>query len=585
MSKYEDSSFISLGLNSWIMNVLKELKYIDPLPVQSQCIPFLLKGHDVLGMAHTGSGKTIAFLLPLLQNINIKYDFVQGLIVTPTRELAIQIGQVCDSFVRFMNKINIAVLYGGQNYNIQFQSLKKNPHIIIGTPGRLLDHLTRGTVDISKLKTLIIDEADEMLRMGFIDDMKSIIKKTPSERQTALFSATLPESIRKISYNFMRNPKSVYINSYINSVCADIKQNYWLVRGISKYEALVRFLEVEDFDAAIIFVRTKYTTLQVSKMLEHSGFNSAALNGDMNQTDRDQTILRLRNGQLNILITTDVASRGLDIHRISLVINYDAPNNHDTYVHRIGRTGRAGRIGKSLLFIERQEYNLLRKIKFRVSCNITEIQYPKSNSIINQRLTKLTDKINNQMNSTDIGAYKSLLARIKPNQDLSTENLAAILLKMVQKDRPLVLSQDPILEKKVCNKKVFFTKKYFKQQRSRQKVYDNFFVCPQKSKPSIKDMNVNVDSYRISIGRNDGVKIQHLVSAISSKINNHFFNINNIKLFSFYSIVEISKKKITGYNSIPKLFHVHILDKLVKIKFLGCVSNHKNTRDKSAIYS
>lgn len=274
MSQYEDS-FDGLGLNSCILNILKEIGYKEPLPIQSKCIPSLLKGKDVFGMANTGSGKTMAFLLPLLQNVDFEHDFIQGLIITPTRELAIQISQVCRNFTKYIKKINIAVLYGGQNYNIQFQSLKKKPHIIIGTPGRLLDHLNRSTANISKLKTLIIDEADEMLRMGFINDVERIIDQTPSDRQTALFSATLPKDIRKISYHFMRNPESICINSHTNSVCSDICQNYWLVSGISKHEALIRFLEIEDFDAAIVFVRTKFATLQISSMLERFGFNSA----------------------------------------------------------------------------------------------------------------------------------------------------------------------------------------------------------------------------------------------------------------------------------------------------------------------
>lgn len=480
MLKYE-GSFTSLGLNSCILNTLKEIGYNNPLPIQYKCIPFLLTGQDVLGMAHTGSGKTLAFLLPLFQNIDIEYNFIQGLIITPTRELAIQINQVCKDLIKYINKINVTVLYGGQNYNIQFRSLRKKPHIIIGTPGRLLDHLNRGTVNISKLKTLIIDEADEMFRMGFINDVKDIISRTPSKRQTALFSATLPIDVRKISHNFMNNPKSVYVSSHVNSVCSDIKQSYWVVRGIKKHEALVRFLEIEDFDAAIVFVRTKSATLQVSGMLERFGFNSAALNGDMRQIDRDQTIDRLRRGKINILITTDVASRGLDIHRISLVINYDIPDNYDSYVHRIGRTGRAGQLGKSLLFVERQEYYLLRKIKLKINFNISEIQYPTSHSVANHRLMKLVDKINSQLKNQDIEIYKSLLTRIQTNQNLNIECLAAILLKMVQKDRPLILPRDPVIKTQFYDEK-HYVKKYRQQRTFCRKSNNNPYFFSKKLK-------------------------------------------------------------------------------------------------------
>lgn len=573
MLKYENS-FVSLGLNSCILNILEDMGYKEPLPIQSQCIPILLKGNDVLGMAHTGSGKTIAFLLPLFQNIDIGNDFVQGLIITPTRELAIQIGQVCGNFIKYIKKINIAVLYGGQSYGIQFQYLKKKPHIIIGTPGRLLDHLNRGTANISKLKTLVIDEADEMLRMGFINDVESIIDQTPSERQTALFSATLPTDIRKISRHFMRNPKAIYISSSINSVCSDINQSYWLVKGIGKYEALVRFLETENFDAAIVFVRTKSATLQVSSMLERFGFNSAALNGDMRQIDRDQTISRLRGGQLNILITTDVAARGLDINRISLVINYDVPDNYDSYIHRIGRTGRAGQVGKSLLFIERKEYYLLRKIKYRVNSNISEIQYPTSNTIVDHRLMKLAIKINSQLNSKDIEIYKSLLTRLQSNQKLSIEYLAAILLKIAQENRPLVLPRDPSIKKKICNEKINSVKKYHQNKNLSLKLYNNSCIYSTKLKSSVKNINT-ISLYRLSIGRNDGVSKQDIIGSILNKIGNNY-NINNIKLFDFYSIVAISRKQILVYKIIPKFFNLYILNKLVKVKFLRFVSDYKN---------
>lgn len=473
-----NNSFVNLGLNSYIIDTLKDIGYVKPLPIQVRCIPLLLKGYDVLGMANTGSGKTAAFVLPLLQSIYIKHNFIQGLIITPTRELAIQIGQVCVNFAKNIQKINIVTIYGGQKYNTQFKVLKAKPHLVVGTPGRLLDHINRGTINISKLKTLIIDEADEMLRMGFIEDVRRIIKEVPVKRQIALFSATLPVEIRRVSYEFMNDPQEVYIHSHLNNICSDINQNYWIVRGIEKSEALMRFLEIEDFKAAIVFVRTKSETLKISVLLENCGYNCAALNGDMNQTIRQQTISRLKYGKLDILITTDVAARGLDIHRISLVINYDAPNNFNSYIHRIGRTGRAGNIGKALLFVERKEYYLLRNIKHKTNFNIVEVHYPTSDEIITHRLIKFIKKIDYCLNSHDLFLYKSLLFEIKnKKQDLTIENLSAVLLKIAQGNRPLVLPLP--LESKgaegisYCNDSVNYFKSSRKNRRYYKKVHKN----------------------------------------------------------------------------------------------------------------
>lgn len=558
------NSFVNLGLNSDIINVLNDFGYKQPLPIQEKCIPYLLSGRDVLGMAHTGSGKTAAFILPLLHNIEIKSFFSQGLIITPTRELAIQIGKVCIDFIKYMKKINIVTLYGGQNYIIELKALKKNPHIVIGTPGRLLDHLHRKTVNFSQLKTLIIDEADEMLRMGFIEDVESIISTIPMKRQTALFSATLPIDIRRISNRFMCDPKEIYVNTN-NSVCSDIKQKYWLVRGITKNEALMRFLEIEDFDAAIVFVRTKCATIEVSEVLTRFGYNSAALNGDMDQIIRRKTLDQLICGKLDILIATDVAARGLDIHRISLVINYDVPINSDIYIHRIGRTGRAGKSGKSLLFIEHKEYRLLRNIERKIKLSITEIRYPTVQELLSYRLVEFTKKVKCQLNTDrDLNVYKTLLKKIKPNLDLSLENLAAILLKLAQGDRPLVLPPDPVINKKLINKII--------RKRDKNQCYirvrDNFSYV---SKSRLRSKTSNIGLYRISVGSNDGVKIRHIIGIFSNKFDIRLNDIGNIKLFPSYSIIELLKK-LSSREILLHFSHARILNKPINIRFLGNTS-------------
>ena len=351
-----ETTFSDLGLNASILQALTDLGYEKPSPIQAECIPHLLGGRDVLGMAQTGSGKTAAFSLPLLHNLDPELKAPQILVLAPTRELAVQVAEAMTDFSKHMHGVNVVALYGGQRYDVQLRALRQGPQIVVGTPGRLLDHLKRGTLNLSNLKGLVLDEADEMLRMGFIEDVETIMAEIPAEHQTALFSATMPEAIRRITRRFMKEPQEVRIQSSVTTR-PDISQSYWSVYGMRKNEALVRFLEAEDFDAAIIFVRTKNATLEVAEALERSGYNSAALNGDMNQALREQTLERLKDGRLDILIATDVAARGLDVERISLVVNYDIPMDSESYVHRIGRTGRAGRAGRALLFERRGDRN------------------------------------------------------------------------------------------------------------------------------------------------------------------------------------------------------------------------------------
>ena len=354
-------TFNDLGLPEFILKAVSDLGFETPSPIQQACIPALLEGRDVLGMAQTGSGKTAAFSLPILAKIDPAAKHPQLLVMAPTRELAIQVADACEHFMKYAKGINIVTLYGGQRYDIQLRALKQGAQVVVGTPGRILDHIRRNTLNLSELKAIVLDEADEMLRMGFIDDVETVMAELPEEHQTALFSATMPEPIRRITKRFMNNPQEVKIKVN-NDNAPDIEQNCWYVQGFRKNEALLRFLEVEDFDAAIIFTRTKTGTLDVTELLEKHGFRAAALNGDMTQQLREQTLDRLRNGSLDIVVATDVAARGIDIERISLVVNYDIPLDAESYVHRIGRTGRAGRSGRALLFVEPRERRLLRNM-------------------------------------------------------------------------------------------------------------------------------------------------------------------------------------------------------------------------------
>lgn len=531
MAEFE-TTFADLGLKAPILEALTDLGYEKPSPIQAECIPHLLGGRDVLGMAQTGSGKTAAFSLPLLQNLDSELKAPQILVLAPTRELAVQVGEAMTDFSKHMRGVNVVALYGGQRYDVQLRALRQGPQIVVGTPGRLLDHLKRGTLDLSKLSGLVLDEADEMLRMGFIEDVETIMAQIPEGHQTALFSATMPEAIRRITRRFMKEPQEVRIQSSITTR-PDISQSYWTAYGMRKNEALVRFLEAEDFDAAIIFVRTKNATLEVAEALERSGYNSAALNGDMNQSLREQTLDRLKDGRLDILIATDVAARGLDVERISLVVNYDIPMDSESYVHRIGRTGRAGRAGRALLFVENRERRLLRNIERTMKLTIPEVELPNAELLGKRRLEKFAAKVQQQLESSDLDQYRALLAKIQPageGEELDMETLAAALLKMAQGERPLILPPDAPMR----------PKREFRDRDDRRGDRDD--RAPREDRPRRERRDVgDMQLYRIEVGRDDGVEVRHIVGAIANEGDISSRYIGNIKLFASHSTIELPK--------------------------------------------
>ncbi|MGP4141521.1 DEAD/DEAH family ATP-dependent RNA helicase [Sodalis praecaptivus] len=550
MSEVE-TSFADLGLKAPILNALNDLGYEKPSPIQAACIPHLLAGRDVLGMAQTGSGKTAAFSLPLLHNINPELAAPQVLVLAPTRELAVQVGEACADFAKHMKGVNVVALYGGQRYDVQLRALRQGPQVVVGTPGRLLDHLKRGTLDLSNLSGLVLDEADEMLRMGFIEDVENILAQVPAQHQTALFSATMPEAIRRITRRFMNEPQEVRIQSSVTTR-PDISQSYWTVHGMRKNEALVRFLEAEDFDAAIIFVRTKNATLEVAEALERSGYNSAALNGDMNQALREQTLDRLKDGRLDILIATDVAARGLDVDRISLVVNYDIPMDSESYVHRIGRTGRAGRAGRALLFVENRERRLLRNIERIMKLTIPEVELPTAEVLSTRRLAKFAAKVQNQLESSDLDMYRALLAKLQPAEELDMETLAAALLKMAQGERPLILPPDPVIERR--------PRREFRERDERR---DGGERPPRRERRDVGEM----DLYRIEVGRDDGVEVRHIVGAIANEGDISSRYIGNIKLFASHSTIELPKG-MPG-EMLSHFTRTRILNKPMNMQFVG----------------
>ncbi len=553
-----DISFTNLGLSAPLISALNDLGYEKPSPIQAKCIPHLLNGRDVLGMAQTGSGKTAAFALPLLYNLKTHLKAPQILVLSPTRELAIQVAEAMIDFSKYMHDVKVVALYGGQRYDIQLRALRQGSQIVVGTPGRLLDHLKRGTLNLSNLSGVVLDEADEMLRMGFIEDVESIMAEIPAKHQTALFSATMPEVIRRMTRRFMQNPEEVRIQSNITTR-PDISQSYSTVHSMNKNEALVRFLEAEDFDAAIIFVRTKNSTLEVAEALERSGYNSAALNGDMNQALREQTLERLKNGRIDILIATDIAARGLDLERISLVVNYDIPIESESYVHRIGRTGRAGRAGRALLFVENRERRLLRNIERTMKLTIPEVELPNAALLGERRLAKFAVKLQQQLASCDLDMYRALLDKLQPTETLDMATLAAALLKMAQGERPLILPPDPVFKSR--QRREFYNRDDRVHDCRRNIHLDNYGVNSQRrGRREASGMQL----YRIEVGRDDGVDVRHIVGAIANEGNLSSRNIGNIKLFSSYATIEL-----------PKSMPDEILNHFTRIRILNKPINMK----------
>jgi len=570
--------FADLGLAAPIISALNDLGYEKPSPIQAECIPHLLNGRDVLGMAQTGSGKTAAFSLPLLHNIDASLKAPQILVLAPTRELAVQVAEAMTDFSKHMHGVNVVALYGGQRYDVQLRALRQGPQVVVGTPGRLLDHLKRGTLNLSNLSGLVLDEADEMLRMGFIEDVETIMAQIPAEHQTALFSATMPEAIRRITRRFMKDPQEVRIQSSITTR-PDISQSYWSVYGLRKNEALVRFLEAEDFDAAIIFVRTKNATLEVAEALERSGYSSAALNGDMNQALREQTLERLKDGRLDILIATDVAARGLDVERISLVVNYDIPMDSESYVHRIGRTGRAGRAGRALLFVENRERRLLRNIERTMKLTIPEVEIPTADVLGERRLAKFAAKVQQQLESSDLDMYRALLAKLQPAEELDIETLAAALLKMAQGERPLIVPADPVFKSRPPRRE--FDDRNDRGDRRDRPSRDGDRPARDGDRPRRERRDAGeMELYRIEVGRDDGVEVRHIVGAIANEGDISSRYIGNIKLFGTHSTIELPKG-MPG-EILSHFTRTRILNKPMNMQLMGDAVPQADRRERPA---
>jgi ATP-dependent RNA helicase DeaD len=503
------TSFRDLKLSEPLIRVLDEIGYETPTPIQSQAIPLLMSGRDILGHAPTGTGKTAAFALPLLSAINVQNKNIQVLTLTPTRELAIQVAEAFQHYASHIKGFHVLPVYGGQEYGGQIRQLKRGVQVVVGTPGRLMDHMRKGTLKLGGLQAVVLDEADEMLRMGFIEEVEWILDQTPDKRQMALFSATMPRQVERIARRYLNDPAEISIKAR-TATAETIRQRYWQVSGFHKLDALTRILEVESFDAILMFVRTKTATTELAEKLEARGYAAAAMNGDMAQKHREQTVERLKKGSLDILVATDVAARGLDVDRISHVINYDVPYDTEAYIHRIGRTGRAGRRGDAILFVAPRERRMLAAIEKATRQKIEQMVLPSTEAVNNKRIADFKQRITDTLGLGELGFMQGLVEHVeqyRQEHDIPAVEIAAALAKMTIGDKPMLLGPDKNTGK-------------------------------SKMKP-LRDVAGGAERYRIEVGHVHGVKPGNIVGAIANESGLDGEHIGSIEIEAEYSLVDL----------------------------------------------
>ncbi|MDF1527556.1 MAG: DEAD/DEAH box helicase [Sedimenticola sp.] len=525
------AGFDSFGLSPAILKAIQDQGYETPTPIQAACITELLAGNDVLGQAQTGTGKTAAFALPLLSNLSLGARDPQILILAPTRELALQVAEACQSYAKHLGGFNVLPIYGGQSISVQLRQLNRGAHVIVGTPGRVIDHMRRGTLKLGGLKSLVLDEADEMLKMGFIDDIEWIFEQAPADRQVALFSATMPDAIRKVAKKYLRNPVEIKIKSKSETVTA-IDQVHYVVSRTHKMDAMTRILEVEEFDGMIVFVRTKLATVEVADKLEAHGFAAEALNGDMNQAMRERTIDRLKQGKLDIVVATDVAARGLDVQRISHVVNFDIPNDPESYVHRIGRTGRAGRKGKALLFVQPREQRLLKTIEKTIRQPIPVKELPTAGDLSEHRIDTFVNTLRETMAEQDLDYYYGLVSRMTQEHEMSTQDIAAALTYLGQKDRPFIVKEvAPERPKRGESRGQKERGTYQSDTKPRER-------SASKSRGP-KRNDVPMETYQLQVGSKHGVSPREVVGALANEAGLDGAHIGRIEISEETTLVDL----------------------------------------------
>jgi len=525
-------TFADLGLSADILKALETVGYEAPSPIQAEIIPHVVAGKDVLGQAQTGTGKTAAFALPLLSKIDISNPNPQVLVLAPTRELAIQVAEAFQNYASHMKGFHVLPIYGGQSYDGQLRQLKRGAHVVVGTPGRVMDHMRRKTLKLESLQTLVLDEADEMLRMGFIDDVEWILEQTPKTRQIALFSATMPPAIRKITNNYLNDPIHVTIKTK-TTTAVTIRQRYWMVSGRHKVDALTRILEAETFDGVIVFVRTKTATVELAEKLQARGYSAAALNGDIPQNQREQIVNKLKKGQIDILIGTDVVARGLDVERISHVINYDVPHDTESYVHRIGRTGRAGRQGDAILFVAPREKRMLYSIERATNQKVELYLMPSTEDINDRRIADFKQKITDTLEAEGLELFSKIVEQYEEDHNVPAQEIAAALAKIVQGNEPLLLKDMPQVREG----------REDREDRPGRGMRD----APEDMRRSRGDRPVFQEKplepgftrYRLAVGSDLGVRPANVVGAIANEAGIESEFINNIVIRDDHTMVDL----------------------------------------------
>ena len=519
-TKAAATSFRDMNIAEPMLTALDEIGYETPSPIQAQAIPHLLQGLDLLGHAPTGTGKTAAFALPLLSRLDMHDKNVQIMTLTPTRELAIQVAEAYKRYASHIKNFNVLPIYGGQEYGGQIRQLKRGVQVVVGTPGRVMDHMRKGTLKLGGLQAMVLDEADEMLRMGFIDEVEWILDQTPKGRQMALFSATMPKEIERIARRHLNKPQEVSIKAR-TATAETIRQRYWQVSGLHKLDALTRILEVESFDAILMFVRTKTATTELAEKLEARGYSAAAMNGDMAQAHREQTVERLKRGSLDILVATDVAARGLDVDRISHVVNYDIPYDTEAYIHRIGRTGRAGRSGEAILFVAPRERRMLSAIERATRQKITRLELPTTETVNNKRIADFKQKITDTLAVGELTFMQNLVEQYRNEHDVPALDIAAALAKMTIGEKDLLLAPE-------------------KERPPPRHSNDDRPSRDRKRRDRVSpEPDAGKKRYWIDVGHEHGVKPGNIVGAIANEAGLAGEHIGHISIEKNFALVDL----------------------------------------------
>ena len=552
-----ENGFEKLGLPDEVIEAVKRVGFEQPSPIQAQTIPLLMDGRDVVGLAQTGTGKTAAFALPVLSQIDPEKRYPQALVLAPTRELALQVSDSFQSFADHIGGVSILPIYGGQAYGIQLSGLRRGAQVIVGTPGRVIDHLEKGSLDISNLSFLVLDEADEMLNMGFQEDVERILEDTPDSKQVALFSATMPNAIRRISRDYLNDPEEVTVKSETRTN-TNITQRYLFTAHRNKLDAITRILEVTEFEAMIVFVRTKNETEELAEKLRARGFSAAAINGDIAQQQRERTVDQLRDGRLDILVATDVAARGLDVERISHVLNYDIPNDTESYVHRIGRTGRAGRSGEAILFVTPRERRMLRSIERVTNATIEEMDLPTVDEVNESRKAKFMDSITESLEATDLQIFKTMVREYSAANNVPMDDIAAALATQALAGDEFLMKEPP------RDKRDRRDRDRFDRDDRRGRGRDRFDRDDRGDRGRGRrfDDSGNFDTYRLDVGKRQHVRPGAIVGALANEGGLSSKDFGRITIGGDFTLVEL-----------PKNLDQAVLDRLEDTRISGQLIN------------